>query len=390
MSHDYLDYLTCHEEVSHPSLQSKPLIGIFINRFDSLALLDNISNKKIRLLVDANEDLNNKLVFFSLIDIDFDNKRIFGHYYNQEGQHWEKENFPYPEIIYQIGSGLKKEKNLFKRFQEEMKQFGARFINPLQSFDKWTTYKHLQKYPKIASYLPSTTVLNDQEDLKTMLGKYQSVYLKPIGGRKGKRILRIDQNYNRYKILTYHKNPNSIPVNNFCELIDHVFDFVRSKNSYIIQETIDLLSIDAKLIDLRAEVQRNGTGKLKITAIPVRLGKSNSPITQHVDSYKFTEFFTSIWKLPDKDLADLYSSLITLITNVYESIEALHGKCGEMGIDIAVDKNLQLYLIECNSKPTKASLLRAYGEQTLIDFYKELLQYASISINNGNQCLDDA
>jgi hypothetical protein len=46
---------------------------------------------------------------------------------------------------------------------------------------------------------------------------------------------------------------------------------------------------DNKLIDMRAELQRNGPGSLDIIGIPVRLGAPGSPITTHADAYRFND-----------------------------------------------------------------------------------------------------
>ena len=52
----------------------------------------------------------------------------------------------------------------------------------------------------------------------------------------------------------------------------------------------------------------------------------------------------------------VYKEQITsFVTTIYQHLELDYGPCGELGIDIGLDKNNRLWFIECNSRSRKVS-----------------------------------
>ncbi len=110
----------------------------------------------------------------------------------------------------------------------------------------------------------------------------------------GRRVLRLQREsgvgviYSYYAKRLVRRNVRSVYS------ADHAIRSFFGKDKLIIQQAIPLIQMDHCNIDMRAILQRDGTGKLKINSIVVRLGLVMSPITNLRTGstvYRWEEFF---------------------------------------------------------------------------------------------------
>ncbi|OWZ84353.1 YheC/YheD family protein [Natranaerobius trueperi] len=351
-----------------------PQIGVLITRMDSNHL-NKFYNEKIFFLLKANQKSKVDIFFFMLLDIDFENHQVKGYYLDEQSNQFKTNIFAFPDVIYKLGGVLRKEKTWFEKLTQYIEKNNIKTINSYSNFDKWEVHEVLKEYNNLSSYLITTLLYNSQDDLRYMVNRHNSIYIKPTGGRLGKKIMRIDKVDACYRCITMRdEKPKSLFFNNFDELELYIRNYFRNFTS-IIQEAIDLLSINEQLVDMRVEVQRNGNNQIEILAIPVRLGQDKAPVTQHATSYKFRDFFSSFLNLSNNEIDQLYKSIEKLTTIVYKTIESYYGQCGEMGIDIGIDNEFNLKLIECNSQPTKVSLINAYEREVVERSFENILNY---------------
>lgn len=321
------------------------------------------------------------LFVFSIFDICFAGEKIYGYLYEAKTQNWVKKEYGFPRVIYKKGGYKKSEQNVYKNLLKYIQEKNIKLITPFVSFDKWILYRHLQEYSEIRSYMvkaflydpKSKSLSNDM--LKEKIEKKGSLYLKDPTGRCGKNIIKVNKRKKGYESAFYRDGVKKIPAKNFEELISDVNKFFRGK-SLVVEETINLLTLDDKLIDLRAELQRHRKGRIKISAISVRVGIKESPVTQHSESYPFNSFFNLLMGWSQNETEKLYHHLEYLTPKIYSAVEDYYGCCAEMGIDIGIEKNKKTRLIECNSHPTRVSLRNAYGKKKIIKIYKNLMDYA--------------
>ncbi|UMZ72746.1 YheC/YheD family protein [Natranaerofaba carboxydovora] len=352
-----------------------PLVGVCINSSKVKKLNQSLERGSINYLLEANKKLNTNLYFFSLVDINFEEDKVRGYIYDETCKKWEERFSPLPEVLYKKGGVKKKEIGEFNSLINSINKNNIKLINPMRGFNKWELHKHFQKNKKISPHLEKTVLFLNPEDLQEMIYEEDSIYLKAVRGRCGKNLMKIKKLDKGFLSTFFRKQPKKIPAKSFEELLDDIDRFFGG-SPIIVQRTIDLLNIDNKLVDLRAEVHRNYNNELEIVGIPVRIGEAESPITQHSKSYTFDNFFRNTIGLSDTQINELYMVVENLLYEVYKSVEDYYGNCGEIGIDIGVDKNLQVKLIECNSQPTKISLKDAYGEEAVKKGYEKILEYA--------------
>ncbi len=349
-------------------------IGIFVVHKN---IIRGIKPGQMRLgmINPLNDPINAKIFYFSLKDIDYLNYLINGIYYSRERECWIDQVFSFPDIIYMRGVPDPRNKEL-QRFMDLITTMKVRLVNKLLTFDKWDLHQVLYDHREIRPHLPETRLFcKKTEELMPMLRRYGRVYLKACQGRQGRQVMTLtplsgggyEYNYFTDRPVVRKVNGDSLP-----RILDNFF----KDHSFIVQQPIDLINFADGKVDLRAEVQRNGRGELEIVAVPVRVGRSGSPITTHASSYPFEDFFYGLPGYSQATVDSLKSKLHRFLYQIYESIENHYGPFGEMGIDIGLDKNNHLWFIECNSQSAKVSLTNAYRGHTVLKAFTNPLEYA--------------
>ena len=164
-------------------------------------------------------------------------------------------------------------------------------------------------------------------------------------------------------------------IHDLHQLHKHIWSYLSGKH-VIIQQAIDLITIDDCIVDFRGELQRNGSDELTITAIPARVGKQNSPISTRGTSYKFDYFFKKMMNFSKEETASTKNRAKDFLVEIYTFVEQAYGPFGELGIDIGLDKTGKLWFIECNAKSAKVSLYNTTSGETLQRAFLNPLEYA--------------
>jgi hypothetical protein len=328
------------------------------------------------VLETANNQVQTTLYFFSVKDVDLNKKKINGTYLNKTNGLWEKKEFPYPDVLYKKNSVSSLLRNKLFQFEKQLKKLNARNLNYPEGFNKWEVYEELQQNEDFRRYLPLTILYKTPADLKNMLSTSNKVYLKACRGGRGRQIIRvIALPEGGYEYSYFIHRLQVIKVKNFNHLLDTILHFYSNKK-FIIQEAIDLITINDSIVDMRAEVQKDGQGKITLAAIPVRVSISNSPITTHAASYPFEYFFQTFMHYSETEIQALKKRVLLFLISAYQSIEKSFGPSGEIGIDVGLDKQGRLWFIECNSRSMKVSLFNAYDKKTICNSFVNLLEYA--------------
>ncbi len=354
----------------------KPAVGVLSRNTTIKKLLKQQPVANLPILEMANHTAGTILYYFSIKDVDLRKRKINGVYFNNQKDVWEKQEFPYPDFIYQRCTDTRRNKDLFKSFEEDMKELKIETLNYPKNFNKWEVYKHLSEDKAILPYLPLTSPYNSPGDLKNMLKYTDKVYLKGLEGGRGRKVIcaaKLPDGGYEYKYFI--DRLYVCKVNNFNNLVQGLLAFYKGKK-FLMQEAIDLIQIGDRLVDMRAEVQRGKNGELMVVAIPVRVGNNNAPITAHADAYPFEHFFKNIMNCCEVEVKDLENKAAQFLKSVYRSLENVYGPSVEMGIDFGLDKNGRIWFIECNSRSMKVSLHKAYDENTIKRTGLNILEYA--------------
>lgn len=358
-----------------------PVMGIFVNRFAIKKLIKQEPSFRYTELWKANKDSNLIPYFFSINDVDFINQRINGTYYNEEKQVWSRKSFPLLEILYDRGGGFsKKQKAMSKYIRNQLNlNKNLKKLNATHYFDKWEVYKHLVQHEDMKPYIPFTALYREPYDLIEIFDKSSTIYIKSCCGSNGREVVRVIKSGDKsYHLSYFHGILVEYKLKSLEELVDKI-ETIFKKKKIILQSAIDVIELDGRNIDMRATVQRNGSGELGIYSHPVRLGQKGCPITSTKSGstvYMFDNFFSKHYNYTEEYITELKTKVDEMLIKSYIYTEEAYGSFGELGIDFAIDKNGNVWFIECNAKPGKDSMYLSYDKDTIKRAFQNPLEYA--------------
>lgn len=363
-------------------IYKKPFVGIFVRKSSLRKLLKGKELPRLSPMAKANEQVKLTLYYFSIDDINLEKKLINGTFFNKISNKWERHLFAYPDIIYKRYQPSQKQQYTFDIFKKQLSKINTQPLNYQNGFNKWEVLQHLTKYQNLLPHLPETILYNSPQDLEEMINKHQKVYLKACRGGRGRQVIAVSKlPTGGFKYSFFIKKLYQFKVDSIDTLLTNVLNFYQQK-PFIIQAAIDLIQINDRLIDMRPEVQRNGNNEIVLAALPVRIGRDATPITTHADSYNYEDFCREFLDYSEERIASLKTKITDFVTTIYQHVEEAYGPCGELGIDIGLDKNDCLWFIECNSRSRKVSFFNSYDKWTVDKSFINLLEYAQYLYSN--------
>ncbi|WP_167568602.1 YheC/YheD family protein [Brevibacillus migulae] len=313
----------------------KRVLGIMTTRLTNIERFQSYRDRALRCGFDD-------LIVFSPLNVNLRSRRIRAFQYRY-GQ-WIQGMTAYPSIVYDLGY-YKNEAALKVRNLS-----GMRFLADLLDH-KWMVQRYLSSSPSLLPHLIPTRSWNQADDALSMMELHQSVMLKPINGESGygiKRLRLIDGQYELTENVgtTMHYPPAEIKS---------VLEKIRKTEGYMVQKWLDIRNVQGQVWDFRVLVQKDDQGAWQFTGMVGRLG---------IPGYVTSNLETGGTAMEAKALLesqlggplaeDLHAKMIELSLQAAAHLEqAAQKQLAELGLDFAIDKENQIWLIEANAKPGK-------------------------------------
>lgn len=270
---------------------------------------------------------------------------------------WQKRRCPWPQVVYDRVLLLRRTPGckaaLAKLRRRRVPVFNSR------AGDKWEQYRRFVRQPVLAKHVPRTAVLKGTTQLAAFLRRYPSVFVKPDSGTGGKGILRIRKSRGKGYTCDF-AGRRTVRIRSLSDALARL----KRGRRYIVQQAVSVLSVCGQPIDLRVLLQRDETGTWSLTGIAARLGRKHSPVANIHAGGRATTLSTLARHLPASiggidGLRQAAEALAVQAAGAYKRRQTCHG---ELGIDIVIDKNGQLWLLEVNPKPGR-SVFRRSGQK---------------------------
>jgi hypothetical protein len=295
-------------------------------------------------------------------DLKLTEPQITGFTYDFNRKTWVREWVPLPKVIYNRVPTRSQE--MMPQVQQKIKSClrnkRVKLFNP-SFFNKWTLFEWLGDLPETKRYVPSTFQLSAQSELDMMLMRYPLIYLKPVRGKAGKGIMRIERRTSQIAHPIYrltmqdHKTTRQSLHTSTDTLWSKIQDSRKSEEEYIIQQGIDLVKYRERPYDLRVLIQKANKGEWSVTGIGARLAGAYS-ITTHVPrggSIEDPEKLLTLTFGPVRAKQILQQTKQTALF-LAKHIEKKSGDAlGEMSMDLGIDTTGRSWFFEANSKPAK-------------------------------------
>ncbi|MFS1511802.1 YheC/YheD family protein [Chengkuizengella sp. SCS-71B] len=332
-------------------------------KFNNLGIM--VSDLNTALSIDGQNFFKRLCVFglklkmtvfiFALNQIQWEKNQLTGVIYKNKT--WITETFPIPALIYDRCFIKSREQYLLYRKQLSM----LKNITEVQLLgnrlkDKWSVYHLLKLDPFIKNVLPKTELYNIGT-LNLWLNHQNELILKPISGSHGKGILHIKKNdHNHYIIQGRDKKniPIDVTYEQYSSLVNNIQQFIQNRK-YVIQQYLQLKTKSNTSFDIRALVQKNGSGYWQFTGMAVRCGQPGSltsnlhggGLVKEVRPFLINEY-------GEAKTLEIMNSIREIVEQLPTVLETHFGRLSELGIDLGVDSLGKVWLLEANSKPGRS------------------------------------
>jgi glutathione synthase/RimK-type ligase-like ATP-grasp enzyme len=310
----------------------------------------------------------------------FSKEAISGFYF--DGESWCKANLPLPDVVYnRIHSRWAETSKNFTAFMEIAEEFNIQVFNH-RFLSKWEVHSWLMQRNNLHTFLPRTELFTTTALLK-LLETYDELYIKPLSGSQGRGIYWMINDGVQFKLAFSDKQGmNELTFSSSQEILTELTEKIGNK-THLIQEGIPLLKWEGKRLDFRVLCHRTGPDSWDVTSVVARLSAENHFASnlalggEQLRPLKILSLFFG------KDMAR--SKLFLLKKLALEAAdcisENMNGLMVELGVDLGVDSEGNLWIIEVNSKPSKnlGELTRRIrpSAKAIIDYCNTLLDERS-------------
>lgn len=235
---------------------------------------------------------------------------------------WKKHKKPFPDVIYNRLSKQSEPKHKMVRRNLAIKGIP---IFPYSFFDKYDFYKVLKDHPSV----PETRRYSETS-LNLILAKYDGAYIKPRNGSLGNGIIKI--------------TGNNVATTNTVNASRSVLNGLKN---HIVQQPIDGIKHQGKVINIRVVACRDGFGVWQIPLMFSRVAGDEDAITSHASRGGGYVALDDVLKDVDgakEKLSEVALELSQIMQQEYTTI-------GELGWDFQIDHNGKPWMIEVNAKP---------------------------------------
>jgi glutathione synthase/RimK-type ligase-like ATP-grasp enzyme len=186
-----------------------------------------------------------------------------------------------------------------------------------------------------------------------MLQRYPILYLKPANGSLGGGIIRLIRQNGR---IIYQSTTPSGTLTRLTHSLYHMNQILKQrikKQSYLIQQGLNLVKCEGRPVDFRVLVQKNRSGNWTITSAVGRIANNQhivSNLAKGGTIRKASDLLKELKQIRKPSISQLRKKALE-IAKTFESLA--DGHFAELGIDLAIDQKGDIWLLEINSKPSK-------------------------------------
>ncbi len=338
------DYTSYEVSVNRNEIIVGPFIGLLLKKEDKY--FTGSSLKKLLIYAKDYSMLNGAIVVFALDKVDAENLLIEGFCYDPQSGSWQRGTFPYPSSIYRKIGLNDQWKNHFLTI------IGDCVFNN-QYFSKWRMYKLLSTSNIAGTHLPYTIFYTSCNDVMNMLKKFDKVYIKPASGFKGHGVVQASMNGDSI-VLRYRdmRENHEIVLNNADEACAYMDKYFAGRVN-IVQQGIELLRHDGKVVDFRCVVQKNQWNKWECMAVFGRCGEMGSVISNISSGgtvFCVEELLKKVLFSSHEHAKKVRESIEQLAVKICDELDQCGINCGFLGLDIGIDVYGYLWLIEINNR----------------------------------------
>lgn len=331
-----------------------------------------------RRLIETGKQIGISVLVFHPDALEFETQTVKGFTLDHNNQ-WKVISASIPRFIYDRCFYLGTKYNrIYKPYITRLvNSKDVRFLG-LGLKGKWQIYQLVSKHPTLASYLPPTEQVDSMNQILLWLGRYPSIILKPMNGSLGIGVIKVTQSQRSFLVegRTTDNKPYQKKFTTF-QSFTAFFQSSKKRWRYLIQPYLSLTTQQNIPFDLRLFVQKDGIGKWVTTGSAIRMGSKKS-ITSNLHgggkAFSFENFLQQNYTASEAE--KIKSHIAVLENTLPKYLEKNHGPLVELGIDIGIDRDRNVWLIEVNSKPGRQIFEQLQDQEAVLKSQLYPLYYA--------------
>jgi hypothetical protein len=358
-----------------------PLIGILTSGGNGTVRPFGTRTGMIREFLHAG---TGKAYFFAFTprDINWDQNTVLGYFANPEGG-WTRRTVPLPDVVYNRLASRSADASYG---MEQLKQRFLRKNIPIFNwsfYNKWEVYRMLEEESDAYKHVPESTINPTPDRLKEMLSRHRFIYLKPTAGSLGKGIYRITHTPGKGYFARFRRNGHNalLRFQNFNSLANMLGAKRGRLRNYVAQQGIRLVEIDGSPIDFRFHLVRNHANNWVVAGIGAKKAGKGSVTTHIKNGGTLMTPEQALGRVYGDRAGDMLQRMKDVSIKLADALQrSSRHHIGELGFDLGVDSDENIWMFEANSKPGRSIYkhpgLKADGKETLSLVFQHCLYLA--------------
>jgi len=349
-----------------------PFIGILMEESRVSRLRDDPCYRPFMRYVHSYDQIGGAIMAFSMTGINGEQARISGYMYNPEERRWLKGVFSYPSAIVKR---IRLPEKLEQVLQDAIN--GNRLFN-IPNMNKWQMHKLLLSFPELRQHVPDGTLYKSAAELDHFLNIHPNIYVKPVHGCDGVEIMKLSKKSEGLLAMYRTKEGNNQLL---FKTSTEFHQFLRrgSKNTFMLQKELKLISLDERIIDFRLNLVKNQAGEWKGIGLFARYGASGSIISNMSAGGRAKHALKAFreWMRMSSTEAKAYMKQMHVIgLKIVRNLESNGGLYANVGIDFGMDVDRKIWIIEVNTVDPGFSYFELEGKLNNMLYAKRLAGFA--------------
>lgn len=314
------------------------LIGFYHPEWNPL---QSASEDRLQAIQQAVSDLNLDAIYFQSSDVDLEKNIIRGkRMVNGEAVDVESR---YPDVIYNKNTGGYRNQDRVQRTLRRTIPFTQHVIT-----DKLHLPLELHGESELNGLFIPSVYVNSHDAFFDFFKEHDVGVLKNTQEERGEGVHFIQKTARGF---IFHQGAEQVLKSE--EEMKHFIQSQVLPHSYILQKYIDTLDEENRPVDFRFHIAKNEVGQWELVKGYTRIGVAGNILT-HVAYYggfreSALDYLTRVYSDAGKEG---YEALSSITYQVAQDVDRLYGYAlDELGIDLAIDKDGQIWMYEVNTGP---------------------------------------